>query len=117
MPENPSKISLQKIPNATMERRLERLERHAAKSSADFDAVKGSLAANTSMTKEVADGQIALAAVLAKIDVEKIIKLVDAVESMKGGVKVLGWLERPAKWVATMAAAFAVFYSIWESRK
>jgi hypothetical protein len=102
MPENENKISLQKSPPLRMEERLERLE--------------VSMAANTSMTKEVADRQMALAAVLAKIDVGKIIMLVDAVESMKGGVKVLGWFERPAKWLATVAAAAGVIWSLWEHK-
>lgn len=93
-----------------------RLEDIAAKLSENLQTVKGNLAANTSMTKEVADGQVALAAVLSKIDVEKIIVLVNAVESMKGGVKVLGWLERPAKWIATIAAAAAVIWSLWEHK-
>ncbi|SEN31383.1 hypothetical protein SAMN05428959_1011135 [Duganella sp. CF517] len=33
--------------------------------------------------------------------------------SMRGGVRVLGWLERPAKWIAAMAGAAAV-YALWK---
>lgn len=104
MPYQEMKISLQKEvpPAGDLEARLVQLE--------------GGLAANTAMTKEVIDGHDAIRAVLAKIDVEKLGALIGAVDSMRGGIRVLGWLERPAKWVAAVGAAGAVLYSIWSGK-
>lgn len=86
----------------------------------DFEArlvrMEGGLAANTEMTKGVVDGQDAMRAVLAKIDVDKVVALIGAFDSMQGGIRVLGWLERPAKWIAAVGAACAVLYSIWSGR-
>eukprot|EP01035_Chromulina_nebulosa_P055037 gene55037-75404_t len=92
---------------ASSEQRIDRLAAYVEQLSADLHALKGNLAANTAITQDVATGQDAVKALLAKINVEKIIELVDAVDSMRGGIKVLGWLERPAKWIAAIGAAVA----------
>lgn len=98
------------------EGRHAQLAAQVEKLAADLHAMKGNLAANTQITLDVAVGQDAVKALLAKINVEKIIELVDAVDSMRGGIKVLGWLERPAKWIAAIGAAGAVLYSLWNHK-
>ena len=80
---------------ASPEQRIDRLAAYVEQLSADLHALKGNLAANTAITQDVATGQDAVKALLAKINVEKIIELVDAVDSMRGGIKVLGgWSAR-----------------------
>ena len=66
------------------------------KLSLDMHAVKGNLAANTSITLATAATADATAAtveaikiILGKIDIDKIAAMVSVVEDMKGGVKVL----------------------------
>lgn len=102
---------------ATPEDRFDRLAAHVEKLSIDLHTVKGNLAANSFMTKEMLDGQEHIAMLIKRLDVEKIVELVSAVDSMRGGIKVLGWLERPAKWIAAMGAAIAVVYSFWNQHK
>lgn len=106
----------QSAAGASPEQRIDRLAAYVEQLSADVHALKGNLAANTAITQDVATGQDAVKALLAKINVEKIIELVDAVDSMRGGIKVLGWLERPAKWIAAIGAAVAVLYSLWNHK-
>lgn len=98
------------------EDRFDRLVAHFVKLSTDVHTLKGNLAANTSLTKEMLEGQDAIKALIKQVDVEKIVELVGAVDSMRGGIKVLGWLERPAKWIAAVGAAAAVIYSLWSHK-
>jgi|GEM_PF-6642809 len=104
----------------TAEDRFDRLVVHFVKLTeefvmvkADVHTLKGNLAANTSITKEVADGQAEIKAAVAKIDLAALTEFLEAMGSMKGGIKVLGWLERPAKWVAAIGGAIAVYYAPW----
>ena len=83
--------------------------------TADMHAVKGNLAANTAITLETATAMDAIKVLLGKIDVDKIAQLVGVVDDMKGGVKVLGWLERPFKWIATLLGLFTAGYAAWHS--
>ena len=101
---------------ATSAERFDMLVAHVDRLSVDVHTLKGNLAANTSITKEAADGQQAIAALLGKIDIAKVVELISAVDSMRGGIKVLGWLERPAKWLAAVGGAVAIVYSIWEHK-
>ena len=101
---------------ADAEDRFDRLVVHFLKLSNDVHTLKGNLAANTSLTKEMLDGQDAIKDLIKKVNVEKIVELVGAVDSMRGGIKVLGWLERPAKWIAAVGAAAAVIYSFWSHK-
>ncbi|QYF95590.1 hypothetical protein KY495_10810 [Massilia sp. PAMC28688] len=78
--------------------------------------MKGNMQASNQMNKMMLDGQEQLASLIKKLDVDKIVELIAAVDNMKGGVRVLGWLERPAKWVAAIGAAVAVIYSIWNPK-
>lgn len=100
----------------TTEDKFELVIHHLAKVSFDVHTLKGNLAANTSLTKDMLEGQDQLASLIKRLDVEKIIELITAVDNMKGGVRVLGWLERPAKWIAAIGAAAAVIYSLWSQK-
>ena len=101
---------------ADAEERFERLVAHFIKLSEDVHTLKGNLAANTSLTKEMLEGQDTIKNLIGEIDVGKINFLVETFDNMKGGVRVLGWLERPAKWIAAIGAAAAVIYSIWNQK-
>lgn len=102
--------------SANAEERFDCLVGHVVRLAHEVHSIKGNLAANTTFTKEMLEGQDALKVILAKIDVDKINQLVTAVDAMQGGVKVLGWLERPAKWIAAIGAAAAVIYSLWNHK-
>jgi predicted ATP-grasp superfamily ATP-dependent carboligase len=97
----------------TAEERFDRLVAHFAVLSAEFHTFKGDLAANTLITKKVADNQVVIEASLGRIDFTMLADFLEAVGSMKGGIKVLGWLERPAKWFVAVAAAVTLAYSFW----
>jgi hypothetical protein len=111
---NDTTVVVNTAPASNQDERYELLAEQVRKLSIDMHAMKGNLAANTSITKDVADNQDLMKTLMARINVEKIIELIDAVDSMRGGVKVLGWLERPAKWVAAMAGAAAALYALWK---
>lgn len=100
----------------TSEQRLNALMSIVGALAKDLHKVKGEIAANTSMTKEVADGQIELKAAVDRIDLTALTDFLEAVSSMKGGIKVLGWLERPAKWIAAIATAGTIIYSLWSHK-
>jgi len=87
-----------------------------AKLSSDVHALKGNMAGNTSLTQAALDGIDAIKAQisqLAQLDVPSLKEIADAMNSMKGGIRVLGWLERPAKWFAVMAGAAAAGLALW----
>lgn len=100
----------------TAEERFDRLVAHFTLLSAEFQTLKGDLAANTSITKKVAENQVVIEASLGRIDFTMLADFLEAVGSMKGGIKVLGWLERPAKWIAAIGAAATILYSLWSQR-
>jgi len=114
----------------TAEERFERLVAHFARLEGEFQGLKNSLAANTSITKGVAEkqetmveNQAAMAAnqtaiqnSLKRIDFTMLADFLEAVGSMKGGIKVLGWLERPAKWIAAVGGAGILIYSLWSKK-
>lgn len=84
--------------------------------------MKIELSANTASTREIADRQLATSAVIRgmeseiqKVDFGKLAEMVDAIDTMKGGVKVLGWLERPAKWFAAIAGAIAAAWAMYHA--
>lgn len=49
-----------------------------------------------------------------QLDVPALREMADAMNTMKGGIRVLGWLERPAKWLTVMAALAASIYGLWK---
>jgi predicted ATP-grasp superfamily ATP-dependent carboligase len=114
----------------TAEERFDRLVAHFARLTGEVHGLKNSLAANTSLTKGVADQQVTMVenqavmaenqqtiqAALGRIDFTVLADFLEAVSSMRGGIKVLGWLERPAKWIAAVGGAAVLLYSLW-SRK
>jgi predicted sugar kinase len=89
---------------------LERLEKLAT----DVHSMKGNMAGNTVLTQETLAGVDAIKALIAQLDIPSLREMAEAMNSMKGGVKVLGWLERPAKWIAAMAGAAAALYALWK---
>jgi HPt (histidine-containing phosphotransfer) domain-containing protein len=113
---NSKKPARKAVPRADVEARLERLETLVEKLSFDTHAIKGNLAANTALTIEAVDSNSETKALLQKIDFNQMADLLGKFESMAGGVRVLGWLERPAKWIAAVGAAVAVIYSLWNSK-
>lgn len=116
---------------------------HMERLKYDVEAVQRSVAANTMFTQSILDNQqtsnarqmelqirqtemqvnfakidfVQLARMveaLSKIDVDQVVEVCEAVKTMKSGVKVIGWLERPAKFLGTIAVAFsAVFGAGW----
>ncbi len=89
---------------------VERLDKLAS----DVHAMKGNMAGNTALTQETLAGVDAIKALIAQLDVPSLREMAEAMNSMKGGVKVLGWLERPAKWIAAIAGAAAAVYALWK---
>lgn len=94
----------------TVARIVERLDKVAS----DVHTMKGNMAGNTAMTQETLAGVDAIKALIGQLDIPSLREIADAVDTMKGGVKVLGWLERPAKWIAAMAGAAAALYALWK---
>ena len=80
----------------------------------DVHTMKGSMAGNTQMTQETLAGIDAIKALIAQLDIPSLREMADAVNTMKGGIRVLGWLERPAKWIAAIAGAAAALYALWK---
>ena len=64
--------------------------------------------------QETLDGVGAIKLLFAQLDIPALREMVDAMNTMKGGVRVLGWLERPAKWLTVMAALAASIYGLWK---
>lgn len=94
--------------------RMTELEGTVAGLAADVHAMKGSLAANTSFSREAAEGIAAIKALIAQLDIPSLRDMGEVMTSMRGGVRVLGWLERPAKWVMAIAGAAAALYGLWK---
>ena len=90
---------------ATMVQQLEKLAK-------DLHAVKGNMAASTALTQETLTGVDTIKGLIAQLDISALREMADAMNSMKGGVRVLGWLERPAKWIAAIAGAVLALYGI-----
>ena len=88
----------------------------------DLHAMKGTIAANTAFTQETLAGIDLIKmqmAQLVQLDVPSLKEIAEAVGNMKGGIRVLGWLERPAKWFAVMAGAVAAglaLYVKWKAK-
>ena len=98
------------------------LANHVQVMSLEINAVKSGLAANTAITKEIGEQQKTtteslqhMQVEIAKVDFGKLSDMVDAIDTMKGGVKVLGWLERPMKWVAAVAGAIAAVWALYHT--
>jgi|GEM_PF-3295336 len=118
MTQTNNKLSLKKKVGQNegeMQESIRRLEGLVAKLSTELHTVKGNLAANTSLTMEALDGLAAFKSFVQKIDVEKVVEVIGAIDSMKGGIKVLGWLERPAKWIAAIAGAIVALWALFKS--
>jgi len=98
-----------------MEERIGRLEDVVGKLAADVHTMKGNLAANTSFSREAAEGIEAIKqqlGQLAQLDIPSLKDIAEYMNSMRGGVRVLGWLERPARWVIAIAGAVGALYGI-----
>lgn len=95
---------------ATVARIVERLDTLGT----DVHTMKGNLAANTAFSQESLAGIDAIRGLVAQLDIPALRDMAEAVTSMRGGVRVLGWLERPAKWIAAMAGAAAAVWALWK---
>jgi uncharacterized protein (UPF0335 family) len=93
---------------------IEQLVKDLAKLGIDVHAMKGNVAAGARMGQETLDGVAAIRSLFAQLDVPALREMADAMNSMKGGVRVLGWLERPAKWIAAIAGAVLALYGIFK---
>lgn len=100
----------------THEQKLNVLISIVAKLAKDLHTVKGGLAANTSITMGVAQSQQQISSIISSIDFQLLADSLTAIASMKGGFRVLGWLERPAKWFAAVAAAAGTAYAYWSHK-
>lgn len=65
-------------------------------------------------SQETLDGVGAIKALFGQLDIPALREMADAMNTMKGGIRVLGWLERPAKWLTVMAALAASIYGLWK---
>ena len=102
---------------AEMEQRIGRVEEVVGKLAADVPTMKGNLAANTSFSREAAEGIEAIKqqlGQLAQLDIPSLKDVAEYMNSMRGGVRVLGWLERPARWVIAIAGAVGALYGIFK---
>lgn len=80
----------------------------------DFHALKGNMAGNTRLTEETLAGIAAIKDLISQLDIPSLRDMAEVMTSMRGGVRVLGWLERPAKWIAAIAGAAAAVYALWK---
>lgn len=85
------------------------------KLSLDMHAVKGNLAANTAITLEMANALDVMKASLGAIDFKELAELMRGIDAMKGGFKVLGWLERPAKWIAAITGGVMAVWAAYHN--
>ena len=106
---------------AEMEQRIGRMEEGYEKLAVDVHTMKTNLAANTSFSREAAEGIAAIKVQLAQqlaqmsqLDIPSLKDIAEYMNSMRGGVRVLGWLERPARWVIAIAGAVGALYGIFK---
>lgn len=100
---------------AEMKASIAQLVEGLAKLGIDVHTMKGNLAANTSFSREAAEGIEAIKqqlGQLAQLDIPSLKDIAEYMNSMRGGVRVLGWLERPARWVIAIAGAVGALYGI-----
>jgi len=108
---------------AEMERRIGRMEEGYEKLALDVHTMKGNLAANTLFSREAAEGIAAIKNQMtqqldqmSQLDIPSLKDIAEYMNNMRGGVRVLGWLERPAKWVTVMAGAATALYILWKNK-
>ena len=82
--------------------------------ASDVHTLKGNMSGNTALTQETLAGIDAIKALIAQLDIPSLRDMAEVMTSMRGGVRVLGWLERPAKWIAAIAGAAAAVYALWK---
>lgn len=102
---------------AEMKASIVQLVEGLAKLGIDVHTMKGNLAANTSFSREAAEGIEAIKqqlGQLAQLDIPSLKDIAEYMNSMRGGVRVLGWLERPARWVIAIAGAVGALYGIFK---
>lgn len=80
----------------------------------DFHALRGNMSGNTALTQETLAGIDSIKELIGQLDIPSLRDMAEVMTSMRGGVRVLGWLERPAKWIAAMAGAAAAVYALWK---
>jgi archaellum component FlaC len=97
-----------------VEANVARISERLDKVASDVHTMKGNMAGNTALTQETLAGVDSIKTLIGQLDIPSLRDIAEAMNSMKGGVKVLGWLERPAKWIAAMAGAAAALYALWK---
>lgn len=97
---------------AAMKASITQLVEALAKLGIDVHTMKGNMAGNTALTQETLAGVDIIKGLFAQLDVAALSEMVNAVNSMKGGMRVLGWLERPAKWFIAITGAAGALYGI-----
>lgn len=100
--------------HADNQQRIGAMEEELSNLRADVHALKGNMAGNTSLTREALEGIDALKGMIGQLDIPSLKDMAETMVAMRGGVQVLGWLERPAKWVAAIAGAAAALYALWK---
>lgn len=99
---------------AAMKASITQLVEGLAKLGIDVHTMKGNMAGNTALTQETLAGVDIIKGLVAQLDVAALREMVNAVNSMKGGMRVLGWFERPAKWVSAIVGAALALYGIFK---
>ena len=100
-----------------VEATVARMVEHVDKIATDMHTMKGNLAANTSFSREAAEGIESIKqqlGQLSQLDIPSLKDIAEYMNNMRGGVRVLGWLERPAKWVIAIGGAIAAIYGLWK---
>lgn len=105
----------------TAEDRFDCLVGHVSKLAFEVHTLKGNLSANTSLTKEVADGLLEMRERQAQIQSTQeagradTAELLDIFRTTKGGIKFIVWFGSFVKWTLGIGAAMLGFWYAWKN--
>lgn len=88
------------------QRRVEEMEQH-------LQAALQVIARIEQRAQETGKGVADVKEQVAQLDIAALRDMAETMNAVKGLVYVLGWLERPAKWLATMVGLAAALYGLW----
>ncbi|MET0264101.1 MAG: hypothetical protein ABW202_00670 [Duganella sp.] len=88
------------------ERRVEEMEQH-------LHAALQRMARIEQRSQETRKGVADVRDQVAQLDIAALRDMAETMKAVQGLANVLGWLERPAKWLATMAGLAAALYGLW----
>lgn len=94
------------------QRRMAEMEQRLAGTEQQLASALAAITRLDARSQETLDGVGAIRALFAQLDIPALREMADAMNTMKGGVRVLGWLERPAKWIAAIAGAVLAVYGL-----